>query len=119
MCESLEGELVAAGLSGRVQLSVLCAGLVNTNLWDHGRAESQRDEGERSGVEAKKSQRLIFERMGTSMHDTVTTFLEGVTNGQFICDSVPGQAQETFSRRAEYIMGGSMPSDARMKWSKL
>ena len=81
--------------------------------------EAQRNEGERSGVEAKKSQRLIFERMGTSVHDTVTTFLEGVTNGQFICDSVPGQAQETFSRRAEYIMGGSMPSDARMKWSKL
>ena len=119
MCEALEGELTTAGLGGRVQLSVLCAGLVNSNLWAHDRAEAQRDAADRSGVQAKKSQRMIFESMGTSVADTVDTFFEGVVRGQFICDSVPGQAQETFARRAAYIMEGRMPSDARMKWSKL
>ena len=44
-------------------------------------------------MKAKKSQKAIFETMGTSVHDTVDTYFEGVARGQFICDSVPGQAQ--------------------------
>eukprot|EP00588_Corethron_pennatum_P011563 CAMPEP_0194275544 /NCGR_PEP_ID=MMETSP0169-20130528/8350_1 /TAXON_ID=218684 /ORGANISM="Corethron pennatum, Strain L29A3" /LENGTH=303 /DNA_ID=CAMNT_0039019029 /DNA_START=98 /DNA_END=1009 /DNA_ORIENTATION=- len=119
MCESLEGELVSRDLDGRVQLSVLCAGLVNSNLWDDGRAEAQRDAPEGRTIASKESKRQIFERMGASVSDTIDEFLDGVARGKFICDSVPGTAQESFSRRAEYIVGGMMPSDRRVKWSKL
>ena len=42
----------------------------------------------------------MIEEAGTPVEETITTFLDGVRAGQFICDSVPGQAQEIFARRA-------------------
>ena len=114
MMESLEGELAFKNLRGQVQLSVLCPGLVASGIWDVGKSESQRNPEDIRGVTAKDTQRQFFE-LGTSVKDTIATFLEGVKQGQFICDSVPGQAQEIFARRAEYIGGGMMPSDRRSK----
>lgn len=115
MMESLEGELAFKKLGGQIQLSVLCPGLVASRIWDTGRSEAQRDAADNRGIAAKASQRRFFEEFGTSVSDTVATFLGGVARGQFICDSVPGQAQQTFKRRAEYIAGGLMPSDRRSK----
>lgn len=116
MCESLEGELVRKNLDKQIQLSVMCPGLVASKLWDAKRAEEQRPASDKRGaIQARDSQRMIMEEWGTSLEDTIDTFLEGMARGQFICDSVPGQAQESFGRRAEYILGGFMPSDRRIQ----
>ena len=77
---------------GWVQQSVLCPGLVNSSLWDHGRAEAQRDAPERRTIAAKESERRLFEKMGASVSDMMDEFLDGVAYGKFICDSVPGTA---------------------------
>lgn len=116
MCESLEGELARKKLHKQIQLSVLCPGLVASSLWNVARAEEQRSTSDkRSTIVARDSQRRFMEEWGTSVEDTIDTFLEGMVRGQFLCDSVPGQAQESFGRRAEYILGGFLPSDRRMQ----
>ena len=114
MCESLEGELTAKKLGGQIQLSVMCPGLVASSLWDAARAEEQRSGSEKRNITAKERQRQFMENLGTSLSDTIDTFIEGVARGQFICEAVRGQAQESFGRRAEYILGGTMPSTQRM-----
>ncbi|MDG2277020.1 MAG: SDR family NAD(P)-dependent oxidoreductase [Pseudomonadales bacterium] len=111
--ESLEGELAFKQLDNRIQLAVLCPGLVSTGIWDTGKSESHRGSSARADVAAREAQRHFFETQGTSTQETIQTFLAGVANGQFICDSVPGQARTVFARRAEYVMGGRMPSDHR------
>jgi len=114
MCEALEGELTTKKLGGQIQLSVMCPGLVSSTLWNVARAEKQRSASVKRNITFKESQRQFMENLGTSVSDAVETFLDGVRRGQFICDSVPGQAQESFERRAEYIVGGLMPSERRM-----
>lgn len=115
MCESLEGELAAKKLGKKIQISVFCPGLVASSLWDVARAEEQRASTERRKMIAvRESQRQIMQNLGTSLSDTIDTFLDDVKRGKFICDSVSGQAQESFERRAEYISHGLMPSDRRM-----
>lgn len=115
MCESLEGELAAKQLGGQIQLSVMCPGLVASSLWNAARAEEQRSSSDkRNNVTVKERHRQFMEELGTPVSDTIETFLDGVVRGKFICDSVPGQAQDSFGRRAEYIAGGLMPSDRRM-----
>eukprot|EP00555_Chaetoceros_dichaeta_P009438 CAMPEP_0198266966 /NCGR_PEP_ID=MMETSP1447-20131203/30942_1 /TAXON_ID=420782 /ORGANISM="Chaetoceros dichaeta, Strain CCMP1751" /LENGTH=308 /DNA_ID=CAMNT_0043957303 /DNA_START=101 /DNA_END=1027 /DNA_ORIENTATION=+ len=114
MCESLEGELAAKNLGGQIQLSILCPGLVASSLWNASKAEEQRLVSDKRTINYKKGQQQFMESLGTSVSDTIDTFLDGVTRGKFICDSVPGQAQESFGRRAEYIAGGLMPSDRRL-----
>ena len=116
MMESLEGELAFKNLDQQIQLSVLCPGLVASGIWDVGKSESQRDAADNRGVQAKASQRQFFETAGTSTFDTIDEFLRGVARGQFICDSVAGQAQEIFARRASYIANGGLPSDFRSKF---
>jgi len=114
MCESLEGELAAKNLGGQIQLSILCPGLVASSLWNASKAEEQRLGSDKRTITYKEGQRQFMESLGASVSDTIDTFLDGVARGQFICDSVPGQAQESFGRRAEYIAGGLMPSDRRV-----
>ena len=89
-------------------------GLVASSLWDAARAEEQRSGSEKRNITAKERQRQFMENLGTSLSDTIDTFIEGVARGQFICEAVRGQAQESFGRRAEYILGGTMPSTQRM-----
>ena len=115
MMESLEGELAFKNLDQQIQLSVLCPGLVASGIWDVEKSESQRDAADNRGVRAKESQRQFFETAGTSTFDTIDEFLRGVARGQFICDSVEGQAQQIFARRASYIASGGLPSDLRSK----
>jgi len=115
LCESLEGELARKKLHKQIQLSVMCPGLVASSLWNAARAEKQRSASDkRITISVRESQRRFMEEWGTSVSDTVDTFLEDMARGKFICDSVPGQAQESFERRAEYILGGFMPSDQRI-----
>lgn len=114
MCEALEGELATKKLGKQIQLSVMCPGLVASKLWNAARAEEQRSSSAQRNITMKESQRQFMENLGTSVFDTIETFLDGVKRGQFICDSVPGQAQESFERRAGYIIGGLMPSERRM-----
>lgn len=115
MCESLEGELAAKKLGKKIQISVLCPGLVASSLWDVVKSEDQRSSKDRRRtIAVRESQKQIMQNLGTSVSDTIDTFLDDVKRGKFICDSVPGQAQESFERRAEYISQGLMPSDRRM-----
>jgi len=119
MCESLEGELAAKNLGGQIQLSIMCPGLVASSLWNASKAEEQRLGSDKRTIKYREGQRQFMESLGTSVSDTIDTFLDGVARGQFICDSVPGQAQESFGRRAEYIAGGLMPSDRRLKLTSM
>ena len=111
--EALEGELAFKKLNKQIQLSVMCPGLVASRIWDVGKSESQRESATRREIAAKSSQRKFFETLGTSPSDTIDEFLLGVARRRFICDSVKGQAQEAFARRASYIADGVLPSDRR------
>jgi len=120
--ESLEGELAFRKGLGQIQVSVLCPGLVASNIWDLSRQERLRGDGQaRETISAPgRTERLkAFFGHGTSVASCVQTYLEDVARGDFICDSVRGYARETFARRAAYIEGGLLPGDRRLKLSKL
>ena len=115
LCEALEGELARRGLlATQIQLAVLCPGLVASSLWDTGRAESQRAAEDRRALAAQEGPRRFMEEWGTPVSDAIDTFLEDVSQGRFLCDSVPGQLKNSFERRAGYVLNGCMPSDRRI-----
>lgn len=116
MMESLEGELAFKQLLGRqIQLSVLCPGLVASGIWDLARQEAQRAPAESRQITARATQKQFFDEVGTPAAECVQCFLAGVRAGQFICDSVEGQAQAIFEQRASYIRRGLMPSQLRTR----
>lgn len=118
LMESLEGELGFRNKQDRVQVSVLCPGGVGSGIWDVDRQERTRGDGqprEHIASDARKQQLVDFFGRMRSPEDCVTTFFEGLARGDFICDSEPGFARETFRRRSEYVLGGLAPGAMRAK----
>lgn len=115
LCEALEGELTRRKLlETQIQLAVFCPGLVASALWDAARAETQRAAVDRRALATREKPGRFMAEWGTPLADAVDTFVEDVARGQFLCDAVPGQAKESFERRAGYIMDGCMPSGRRI-----